>query len=287
MLRAHNGGIDAGDPLPGFLRRERFLDLTDGIVAHEGHPLLAGDPGPGDLADWPWIDFDAPAPAPVLVAIPPGDGRSSLDRLLDRLFRETGPARGDRAARRRRRPVPDGGRPLARPLAARIPRTADRAGTQAAAARLRAAALPGGIRRPALGRGPGAVPPARTGGARHGARAKRAAVPVRTQRQARPNTGTASPVAPSRSRVVEFQRFPDRVPMLRAGQSPGIGTCPTSSRYPNDSARSRRLDSKPQNADCGSEGSNTVVSQLCLSAQHTCPSEERPLSSPSGTCQRL
>ena len=85
----HCGGIDAGDPLPGFLRRERFLDLTDGIVAHEGHPLLAGDPGPGDLADWPWIDFDAPAPA-VPVAITPGDGRSSLDRLLDRLFRETG-----------------------------------------------------------------------------------------------------------------------------------------------------------------------------------------------------
>ena len=70
----HCGGDDPGDPLPAFLRRERFPDITAGIVAAEGHPLLDGTPAPGDLAAWPWIDFDAPA----------------LDRLLVRLFRDTG-----------------------------------------------------------------------------------------------------------------------------------------------------------------------------------------------------
>ena len=70
----HCGGADPGDPLPAFLRRERFLDITAGIVAAEGHPLLESTPAPGDLAAWPWIDFDPPA----------------LDRLLERLFRDTG-----------------------------------------------------------------------------------------------------------------------------------------------------------------------------------------------------
>ena len=74
----HCGGADPGDPLPAFLRRERFPDIAAGIVAAEGHPLLDGTPAPalspGDLAAWPWIDFDPPA----------------LDRLLERLFRDTG-----------------------------------------------------------------------------------------------------------------------------------------------------------------------------------------------------
>ena len=64
----------AGDPLPAFPRRERFPDIAAGIVAAEGHPLLDGTPAPGDLAAWPWIDFDPPA----------------LDCLLERLFRDTG-----------------------------------------------------------------------------------------------------------------------------------------------------------------------------------------------------
>ena len=55
----------------------------------KGHPLLAHDPEPGDLADWPWIDFDALA-STLAFAPPPGNGLSSLDRLLDRLLRETG-----------------------------------------------------------------------------------------------------------------------------------------------------------------------------------------------------
>ena len=37
----HCGGIDAGERLPDHLRRERFLDMSAGIVAWHGHPLLA------------------------------------------------------------------------------------------------------------------------------------------------------------------------------------------------------------------------------------------------------
>ena len=87
----HFGGPDPGHRLPAFLRRERFLDLTAGIVARAGHPLLGTAPDPADLAAWPWIDFDAPAAATAgTAAAPAGDGPASLDRLLDRLFRETG-----------------------------------------------------------------------------------------------------------------------------------------------------------------------------------------------------
>ena len=38
----HCGGVDTGEPLPAFLRRERFLDMTAGIVAWRDHPLFAG-----------------------------------------------------------------------------------------------------------------------------------------------------------------------------------------------------------------------------------------------------
>ena len=70
----HCSGVEAGGPLSAFLRWERFLDLTAGIAADEGHPLLEGKPGTTDLATWPCIEFDPPA----------------LDILLDRLFRENG-----------------------------------------------------------------------------------------------------------------------------------------------------------------------------------------------------
>ncbi|MYG28129.1 MAG: LysR family transcriptional regulator [Boseongicola sp. SB0677_bin_26] len=54
----HCGGVDEGEALPGFLRRESFLELTAGIVAWRGHPLLDGPVRLGDLARHPWIDFD-------------------------------------------------------------------------------------------------------------------------------------------------------------------------------------------------------------------------------------
>ena len=82
----HCGGIDADEPLPDFLRRERFLDMTAGVVAWSGHPLLAAKVTRRDLSRYPWIDFDWPATPS------PGDGRPSLDALLEGLG-ETVPTR--------------------------------------------------------------------------------------------------------------------------------------------------------------------------------------------------
>ena len=85
----HCGGADPGRPLPAFLRRERFIELTAAIVAGDGHPLLTRRPSLRDLSGYPWIDYDAPAfTAPA--AVPPGDPETSLDPVLERLFRETG-----------------------------------------------------------------------------------------------------------------------------------------------------------------------------------------------------
>ena len=123
---------------------------SSGGTSFEGHPLLEGTPAPGDLTAWPWIDFDPPA----------------LDRLLERLFRDTGRRaatvlRAGAAGRCR-----DVDRALARLAAARLPRPAGRAAAQAAAARLRPAPLTHRLRHPARRRGPRAVPPARTDAAR-------------------------------------------------------------------------------------------------------------------------
>ena len=85
----HCGGFDAGDPLPIFLRRDSFLDVTAGIVAGEGHPLLDRRPAPGDLAACPWIDFDRPVPVGGLPATPDAAG-VGLDSVLEWLFRDTG-----------------------------------------------------------------------------------------------------------------------------------------------------------------------------------------------------
>ena len=85
----HCGGADPGRPLPAFLRRERFIELTAAIVAGDGHPLLTRRPSVRDLSGYPWIDYDAPAfTAPA--AVPPGNPETSLDPVLERLFRETG-----------------------------------------------------------------------------------------------------------------------------------------------------------------------------------------------------
>ena len=82
----HCGGIDADEPLPPFLRRERFLDMTAGIVAWRDHPLFAGPVAPQDLARYPWIDFDWPAAASL------DKSRPSLAAILDQL-RSREPAR--------------------------------------------------------------------------------------------------------------------------------------------------------------------------------------------------
>ena len=78
----HCGGVDPGQRLPDFLRRERFLDMTAGIVAVSGHPLLNREVAEEDLAAYPWVDFDAAAPLD-------GDAEVSLATLLDRLHETT------------------------------------------------------------------------------------------------------------------------------------------------------------------------------------------------------
>ena len=79
----HCGGVDMGEPLPAFLRRELFIDLTAGIVAARRHPLLARVASLHDLARCPWVDYDAHA------GLAPNDPRPSLARLLAELHRRT------------------------------------------------------------------------------------------------------------------------------------------------------------------------------------------------------
>ena len=70
----HCGGIDVGELLHASLRRERFLDVTAGIVAWRDHPLFSRDISDRDLARCPWIDFSREPP---------------LASLLDRLYQAT------------------------------------------------------------------------------------------------------------------------------------------------------------------------------------------------------
>ena len=79
----HCRGVDTGEPLPGFLRRQRFVDLTAGIVAGHDHPLHTRVVTFDDLARCPWIDYDAGA------NIAPSDPRPSLPRLLAELCERT------------------------------------------------------------------------------------------------------------------------------------------------------------------------------------------------------
>ena len=60
--------------------------MTVGIVARRGHPLLGGPLAPEDLARYPWIDFDWPAPASR------DESRPSLAAILAQL-RDTAHAR--------------------------------------------------------------------------------------------------------------------------------------------------------------------------------------------------
>ena len=86
----HCGGIDGDEPLPDFLRRERFLDMTAGVVAWSGHPLLAAKVTRRDLSRYPWIDFDWPATPsprrrpPVARRAPRRPGRARPDAREDR-----------------------------------------------------------------------------------------------------------------------------------------------------------------------------------------------------------
>ena len=84
----HCGGIDDGERLPDFLRREHCLDLTAGIVAHRDHPLLARSITFDDLAQCPWIDFDAP------IMSPQDPVRCSLGSVFEQLHERTSACAG-------------------------------------------------------------------------------------------------------------------------------------------------------------------------------------------------
>lgn len=84
----HCGGIDGGQPLPGFLRREPLLKVTAGIVARHDHPLHAARPTPDDLVHSPWLDCYSSARAGA-------DERGpSLAGVLERLRERTGERAG-------------------------------------------------------------------------------------------------------------------------------------------------------------------------------------------------
>ena len=145
----HCGGMDTDEPLPAFLRREYFLDITVGVVACEDHPLLAGHANrrrPRRLSldrlrrAAPRGDCHAGGPGQALVPRPPSGRPVPRDR----------PARIDRAAGESGGPVPDGDWVLARLAAAELPRTAHRAAAQAPSDPVRPSALPDRLRRPAF-----------------------------------------------------------------------------------------------------------------------------------------
>ena len=80
----HCGGIDSDEPLPPFLKHDRFIDMTWGIVAHKDHPLHSGVARDDALADYPWIDYDTSMRAMN------GNGRPALADILDQLYDRTG-----------------------------------------------------------------------------------------------------------------------------------------------------------------------------------------------------
>ena len=79
----HCGRIDAERHLPAILRREGFLNMTSCIVARADHPIHNGEMTCDDLADWPWIDCEAPA------RTQDDDEASPLADLLDEIFART------------------------------------------------------------------------------------------------------------------------------------------------------------------------------------------------------
>ena len=117
---------------------ERFLDMTWGIVAHRDHPLHAGAVSDEALADYPWIDFDAPLRSDA------ANGRPGLTGVLDQLYDRTGKRVKTVAPRRMRQLVHDGSRALRVLGLSDLPRQAPRATHQASTGRVRLVPLPRG-----------------------------------------------------------------------------------------------------------------------------------------------
>ena len=227
----HCGGADPGRPLPAFLRRERFIELTAAIVAGDGHPLLTRRPSVRDLSGYPWIDYDAPAftaPAAVSPGCRPGTAVPG-DR----------PARDDTPARRRRRSPADGGRALARPAAAGVARPAGGAPAQAAVDPLRPAALPRRFHRPALGRGSRAVPGPGAGRARDRPGAERAT--ARLGRNVLRETGCGFAILRLPQADCRVLRIPAHLPARQGVSDSSFATETEMPAMPPRSRRSRAV----------------------------------------------
>lgn len=76
----HCGGVDNGEPVPDYFRRECFLETIAGIVANQNHPLAARSVACSDLAAWPWVDFN--------VSNASAD-ETSLTELMAQLYQRT------------------------------------------------------------------------------------------------------------------------------------------------------------------------------------------------------
>lgn len=79
----HCGGIDNEERVPDYLRRERVVEMTAGIVANQDHPLLDRHVTYADLAEWPWIDYGV---SNVFASEP---AQSSLKDLLAEIHQHT------------------------------------------------------------------------------------------------------------------------------------------------------------------------------------------------------
>ena len=147
----HCGGIDGGERIPDFLRREHCVDLTAGIVAHGDHPLLARS-----------IFLRRPRPMPLdrlrlthrVPTRPNPDVLVGPVRTTPRAHQRPGP---DHHSCKRRQPVPHGKRPVSVLVVAAVSRPARRSGSATPAGIVRAYELPLGIRGATLRRGFAAV----------------------------------------------------------------------------------------------------------------------------------
>ena len=136
--------------------------------ARGDHPLHARRAGLDDLAGWPWVDYDGAAPAD-------GDagGRASLFGLLHDLHERTGRRAGTVIRAGPAGPFPIASGPYLAWLPLKFLHAFDPDLRPLPVSEPRTPPLPDRRHRPALGRGPGGVPVAPTGGARRGAGEKR------------------------------------------------------------------------------------------------------------------
>ena len=81
----HFGSIGDNGVWSPLLLAERIMDMTWCIVAHEDHPLHSSKVTCEDLADYPWIEYDAASNSEA-----ESDNLPSLARIMGEIQRQTG-----------------------------------------------------------------------------------------------------------------------------------------------------------------------------------------------------